>query len=292
MTTITFAAHELEELKKFYQTELDKATQRVEDIKSILNKFGATTETKSEFKPRGFAAIPIEKVKEIASLGGKSSHGGGRPSHTKRNRKTKTIPWKKFIPKLLKTENRYLNINDFTNAAIEKFKLYDKDKTYHILSVTLPRMTKMGVLQTSKKEGQTIKFYGLPSWTRKEPEISTKKIAPDGEIVETKENPVQNQNKINRRSKKIVIPWKKFIPQQIKENGSLTIYDFADAAMKKYHYPDREKLIRTLSPTLSRMLKIGKLTFDRKPGQKTHLYGLPSVPVKVKATNEKAVVIS
>jgi general stress protein YciG len=30
-------------------------------------------------KPRGFAAMDPKEVKRIASLGGKASHGGGRP---------------------------------------------------------------------------------------------------------------------------------------------------------------------------------------------------------------------
>lgn len=34
-------------------------------------------------KPRGFAAMDPEKQRAIASLGGKASHGGGRPSKNK-----------------------------------------------------------------------------------------------------------------------------------------------------------------------------------------------------------------
>ncbi len=32
---------------------------------------------------RGFAAMSAEKQREIASMGGKASHGGGRPSTRK-----------------------------------------------------------------------------------------------------------------------------------------------------------------------------------------------------------------
>lgn len=35
---------------------------------------------KSGHSKRGFAAMPKEKAREIARKGGKSSHGGGRPS--------------------------------------------------------------------------------------------------------------------------------------------------------------------------------------------------------------------
>lgn len=35
---------------------------------------------------RGFAAMSPEKQREIASKGGKASHGGGRPSKASRSR--------------------------------------------------------------------------------------------------------------------------------------------------------------------------------------------------------------
>ena len=37
------------------------------------------TTMKSETSRRGFAAMSPEKQREIASKGGKASHGGGRP---------------------------------------------------------------------------------------------------------------------------------------------------------------------------------------------------------------------
>jgi hypothetical protein len=172
-TTITFAANELDELKNFYQAELEKTIKRVEDIKSILQKLSGTTDTKSPSKPRGFAAMPKDIVNKIASMGGHSSHGGGRPA--KKNKRTKSIPWRKFIPQLIKKE------------------------------------------------------------------------------------------------------------------GSVTTHDIINAAMTKYNYPDKDKLLRTLGPTLTRMTKTGKLTFDRKHGQKAHFYSLPSVPTTVKGTNGTAV---
>jgi hypothetical protein len=40
---------------------------------------------KSGSSNRGFAAMSAEKQREIASKGGKASHGGGRPSSTGRS---------------------------------------------------------------------------------------------------------------------------------------------------------------------------------------------------------------
>ena len=39
-----------------------------------------TVQNKSAGSKRGFAAMTPEKQREIASMGGKASHGGGRPS--------------------------------------------------------------------------------------------------------------------------------------------------------------------------------------------------------------------
>jgi general stress protein YciG len=41
-------------------------------------------QTKSAGSKRGFAAMSPEKQREIASMGGKASHGGGRKSSSAR----------------------------------------------------------------------------------------------------------------------------------------------------------------------------------------------------------------
>ena len=40
----------------------------------------ASKRSSSGGSKRGFAAMSAEKQREIASMGGKASHGGGRPS--------------------------------------------------------------------------------------------------------------------------------------------------------------------------------------------------------------------
>lgn len=264
MKTITFADHELDELKKFYQNELEKTVKRVEDLQGIIQKFSGQTPQTPVVEPAIESRTPVN-----------------RQTKTKRA-KIKTISWRKFIPKLLKREERPLNIHDIANATMEKFQLTDREKITHSLSTTLARMTRMGILKPEKKEGEKINYYGLTSRPAETHVVAAKKENSSNGVPVTSSIKSRHAAR-NGKSKKQVVPWKKFIPQQIKEKGSLTIYDFADSAMKEFNYSDREKLMRTLSPTLSRMLKIGKLTFDRKPGQKTHLYGLPSVPARVKS---------
>ena len=51
---------------------------------SVITGEDAMPQTKSGGSKRGFAAMSPEKQREIASMGGKASHGGGRKSNAGR----------------------------------------------------------------------------------------------------------------------------------------------------------------------------------------------------------------
>ena len=270
MTTITFADHELDELKNFYQLELDKTAKRLEDLKGIIQKLSGQPQTQESplIEPKKESIIPVTRKAKSNKT------------------KSSTISWRTFIPRLLKKENRYLNIPDIAKSAIEKFHLTDRDKTLHTLTTTLARMAKMGVLKSEKKERQRMKYYGLTSWKAETHVVPAVKETTTNEAeIALPAKPSQGHAKSITKTKTPVIPWRKFIPQIIEEKGSLTIQEFANEAMKKFNYSNRDQLLRTLSPTLVRMTKLGKLTFDKKPGQRSHSYGLPSIPADINKTN-------
>ena len=273
MTTITFADHELDELKNFYQLELDKTAKRLEDLKGIIQKLSGQSQTQESplIEPKKESIIPVT-----------------RKAKSKKT-KSSTISWRTFIPRLLKKENRFLNIPDIAKTAMEKFNLTDRDKTLHTLTTTLARMAKMGVLKSEQKEGQRMKYYGLTSMTAETQVVpADKETTTNGSEIALPAKSAQPHAKSITKTKTPVISWRKFIPQIIEEKGSLTIQEFANEAMKKFNYSNRDQLLRTLSPTLVRMTKLGKLTFDKKPGQRSNSYGLPSIPANIKKTNGAA----
>jgi hypothetical protein len=53
---------------------------RIETTIRQEEKMPASKRSSSGGSKRGFAAMSAEKQREIASMGGKASHGGGRPS--------------------------------------------------------------------------------------------------------------------------------------------------------------------------------------------------------------------
>ncbi len=76
MIDITFSNEEVSSLKEFYKSELEKAINRVSDIKEMISKLDG--KLKSEPKKRGLKAKATTTAKKTATKAVKSTSSTGK----------------------------------------------------------------------------------------------------------------------------------------------------------------------------------------------------------------------
>ncbi|NTW49020.1 MAG: hypothetical protein HGB19_04660 [Chlorobiales bacterium] len=143
MKNIPFDESEISSLIKFYEQEKQKVQERINSINDILSKLRSDDSAKKTVAP------VVKKRKKTA--------------------KAPKLDLTTFITDTLKQKNEVFIASDFTDLAVNHFKLALSEEESKLLtaniSAALFRMVKMNALKKypikDKKRGF---WYGLPEW--------------------------------------------------------------------------------------------------------------------------------
>ena len=157
MDQIKLSRAEKEEMRQFYQEELDKTVRRLEHIKDVLQKLG-------------FTRKQVEAGVSTASReGGKTSSialssPGAEPSKKRGGRKSK---WEPLIEKALREKDQPLTYDQLTAEIMAAANIPESKKAstrQAIVSVLFRLRNQDGDIKTFAL-GTREKYIGLTDWT-------------------------------------------------------------------------------------------------------------------------------
>jgi hypothetical protein len=147
---------ELPELQKFYQQELEKAEQRVQEIRNTLQKLGvdqakaSTPAAKDSLPPAGETAA------------------SGKTTRKKKSKKTQQRPrWGEFILEYLRSQDQLMRVGSIIREAFDQFDIAPDEQK------SVEQAIYNGLNRLQKVNGEVIgyvvpnkkgRYYGLKDW--------------------------------------------------------------------------------------------------------------------------------
>ncbi len=271
MVNIDLTPQQIEELKKYYESELEQMRMRTDEFQRLLIKL----DTKYSFGSKPATKSDKDEIKTVLTKQTSKKTSKIKP------RKTKKPNWRNFILKSLKEQDKPLTSEEIFKSYQKQYDidLSSSKNSVMALSQALRRLrVNDKIIQSTRIKGKREKLYGL--------------INPaDKSIILTKtakaKKPVQ-LNKVNQKPKAIInldkrppltsaYHWTKFINDTLKKTKRvLSVKDFVKYAMVYYNIPkqDRNSTRLKLSPRLSRLVNVVKtLKTSKKEGQPGLFYG-------------------
>jgi len=152
MAQIKLTDAEAAELKAFYQKELDKLSERVTEIKSLMARLSgggsAPAAAPAKRGPKAKTAAPADKT---AAAPKKAVGKKGRKPR-------KTGPWPEFIVKTLTSNGSTMTLKELLPIVQAEFK-GDAAKTENNLRGHLVRMAKRNEIKSKKIKGSRELMY-------------------------------------------------------------------------------------------------------------------------------------
>lgn len=144
---------DLDQMRKFYQEELDKTVQKLTHINSILEKIGGTS-----------PALKIEINGEVSSVNSKSKNNVQK-TRRKKKRGPKSV-WEDMILKRLKLLDKPLTYDELTDEIMHFGNLPEEKRRntkLSILNVTHRLRSEKKKIDTFST-GSRIKYIALQDW--------------------------------------------------------------------------------------------------------------------------------
>lgn len=157
MDQIKLSRAEKEEMRQFYQEELDKTVRRLEHIKDVLQKLGFTRKQVEA----GVSTASREGGKTRSTS---SSSSGAAPSRKRGGRKSK---WEPLIEKALRDKEQPLTYDQLTAEIMASSNIPESKKAttrQAIVSVLFRLRSQDGGIKTFSL-GTREKYIGLTDWT-------------------------------------------------------------------------------------------------------------------------------
>jgi len=273
MVNIDLTPQQIEELKKYYESELEQMRKRTDEFQRLLIKL----DTKHSFDSTSSAPTDKDDIKSVLT----------KPSSKKtiivEPDKAKNPNWRQFILTTLKEKNKSL-----TSAEIFKSykKQYGADLTSSknsiaALSQALVRLRTKDNLITGKQiKGKKGKRYGLIDNTDKSVIVAgNAKAKKPVQIKSVNQKPKTKIVSDSKPTVKRTDYWPKFINETLnKTKRVLSAKELLKHAMVYFNLPKKDYDITRgrLAPALSRLEKSTKsLKTCKKNGQTGRFYGLP-----------------
>ena len=257
MKKISLTDSEINDLLDLYQSEIDRAQRRINNLKSIIEKL---SESKTN-EPTIEKKIEKQSVKSIEKLKGKR---GRKP-------KMKVV---QQIPVVDKKEE----IKEKTNKEVPK-KILDKDRKSQEKAL---KEAKAVIIVEEKKEPQK---RGRKKKEDETKVVKTKKRGRKKKTAKAKAAPKKRGRKPKSLRKPIKggkgkekVRWNDFILETIKSKNSLMLASsLTQAALEKFQIPnsDRDRVRMAISTTLTKMANKDKiLKTHLQPGLRGAFFGL------------------
>ncbi|MCS6980065.1 MAG: hypothetical protein NZM15_08200 [Flavobacteriales bacterium] len=154
MKSLLFSEYELQELRNFYEHQMQKMRERMEHIQSILDKVA------------GEAFAVAEAVLNAGETTSKTAGASQNAEDIIARAGLRATKWNKFIINTLLTLRRPLTIQELTELAAKEFKFSPKDleKVRLTINQALIRIRKTNAVKEHKVKGLKTKYFGLEAW--------------------------------------------------------------------------------------------------------------------------------
>lgn len=154
MKSLIFSDYELQELKNFYEHQMQKMRERMEHIQGILDKVA------------GEAFAVAEAVLAAESRAGKLSKRNMSAEEIIESSGLRATKWNKFIINTLLNLRRPLTIQELADLAAKEFGIASSelDKMRLTINQALIRIRKSNAVKEYKIKGLKNKYFGLEAW--------------------------------------------------------------------------------------------------------------------------------
>jgi len=272
MINLEFTQQQVDELKIYYNTELDKILKRANEIKEIIAKFDGKQETT-------MTPVVIEKKTTLISKEKNENIKSQKVEVDKQSRSS-------MILDILLRKNKPMTIREIVKGLNPQLNISPKElkKSYNHVEQNLFKLRKVeNKVRSIKKDGAREKLYGLIEWNNK-PSKQNKPLQ-----EEKQKNDIKTTARLSKKTTPLRIQnkelpvityneWANIVTGLLnKEQKLLQAKDFLPAAIKYYNVSDnRKKEIRNrLSPILTRLIRDDKTKTIKKDKINGRLYGLP-----------------
>lgn len=156
MKSLIFSDYELQELKNFYEHQMQKMRERMELIQNILDKVAGEAFAVAE------AVLAAESHQEKLGASGKSLSA----EEILEKSGLRATKWNKFIINTLLRLRRPLTIQELSEMAAKEFKIApeEMDKMRLTINQALIRIRKSNAVKEYKIKGLKNKYFGLEAW--------------------------------------------------------------------------------------------------------------------------------
>lgn len=156
MKSLIFSDYELQELKNFYEHQMQKMRERMELIQNILDKVAGEAFAVAE------AVLAAESRQEKPGASGKNLSA----EEILEKSGLRATKWNKFIISTLLRLRRPLTIQELSEMAAKEFKVAPKelDKMRLTINQALIRIRKSNAVKEYKIKGLKNKYFGLEAW--------------------------------------------------------------------------------------------------------------------------------
>jgi hypothetical protein len=156
MKSLIFSDYELQELKNFYEHQMQKMRERMELIQNILDKVAGEAFAVAE------AVLAAESRQEKPGASGKSLSA----EEILEKSGLRATKWNKFIINTLLRLRRPLTIQELSELAAKEFKIAPEelDKMRLTINQALIRIRKSNAVKEYKIKGLKNKYFGLEAW--------------------------------------------------------------------------------------------------------------------------------
>ena len=159
MDQIKLSRAEKEEMRQFYQEELDKTVRRLEHIKDVLQKLGLTRK-----QVEAGVSGTIRNGGNVSPLAAPASSPGTAAAKKRGGRKSK---WEPLIEKALRDKDQPLTYDELTAEIMAASDIPESKKAstrQAIVSVLFRLRSQDGDIKTFSL-GTREKYIGLTDWT-------------------------------------------------------------------------------------------------------------------------------
>lgn len=272
MVNIDLTPQQIEELKKYYESELEQMRKRTDEFQRLLIKL----DTKYSFDAK--SSVPADK-NEIKPLLTKLT---SKKTIKIKPRKTKNPNWRHFILTSLNEQNKPLSLKEFFKSYKRQYGIdASTSKTSGMaLSQALYRLrVKDNIVKSFRINGKKEKVYGLIDNADKTVLLTDNAKAKKPIKLKPNQKPKTVTARENKPPLVTTYNWPQFIFDTLnKTKRVLSASDFVRHAMVHFNIPKRdfEATRIKVSPALSNLDKnLKKLKTIKKAGQAARFYGLP-----------------
>lgn len=164
MKSLFFSDYELQELRNFYEHQMQKMRERMEYIQSILEKVGGEALAAAEAL---LESAPKKRGRKPGSS--KAAAGTSRALSAEQileKAGLRATKWNKFIINTLQNLKRPLTIHELAELAAKEFKFPNSEveKVRLTINQALIRIRKTNAVKQYKIKGLKNKYFGLEAW--------------------------------------------------------------------------------------------------------------------------------